>query len=69
MLARQGARIRTLGVAGSPSCGVSTTTKGYQGGRLRAARHEHVSGSGIFMEELLAELKRREVPFECEEVA
>jgi predicted secreted protein len=69
MLARQGARIRILGVAGSPSCGVSTTTKGYQGGKVKDARHEHVSGTGVFMEELFAELKRREVPFECEEVA
>ncbi len=69
MLARQGARIKILGVAGSPSCGISTTTAGYQGGRVKEAHHEHVSGSGVFMEELLAELKRRKVPFECEEVA
>jgi predicted secreted protein len=69
MLARQGARIKILGVTGSPSCGVSTTTKGYQGGKVKEARHEHVSGTGVFMEVLFAELKRREVPFECEEVA
>ena len=69
MLVRQGTRIKILGVAGSPSCGISTTTAGYHGGRVKEAKHEHVMGSGVFMEELLAELKRRGVPFECEEVA
>lgn len=67
MLARQGARIRIVGVAGSPSCGVTTTSSGYAGGRVRECEHEHVSGRGVFMEELLAELERRGVPLVCEE--
>lgn len=67
MLARKGARIKITGIAGSPSCGIITTSSGYLGGRVREARHEHVSGRGVFMEELLAELERRGVGFDCEE--
>jgi predicted secreted protein len=67
MLARQGARIRIVGVAGSPSCGVTTTSSGYAGGLVGEARHEHVGGRGVFMEELLAELERRKVPFQASE--
>ncbi len=65
MLARQGARLRIVGVAGSPSCGVATTSSGYAGGRVRECGHAHVSGRGVFMEELLAELERRKVPFQA----
>lgn len=68
MLAKKGFRIRIMGVAGSPSCGVCTTSSGYTGGRVRECEHSHVAGRGIFMEELLAEMERRGVPFECEEV-
>jgi predicted secreted protein len=67
MLARQGTRIRIVGLAGSPSCGVDTTSLGYAGGRVRQCEHEHVPGRGIFMEELLAELERRGISFEAEE--
>ena len=67
MLSREGASIRIVGIAGSPSCGIITTSSGYSGGRVREARHEHVPGRGIFMEELLAELGRRGVGFDCEE--
>jgi len=67
MLAKKGARIKIMGIAGSPSCGVITTSSGYSGGRVREAQHEHVSGRGIFMEELLAELVRRGVGFDCKE--
>ncbi len=35
MLAREGARLRIVGVAGCPSCGVTTTSSGYTGGRVR----------------------------------
>jgi predicted secreted protein len=35
MLARQGTGIRIVGLAGSPSCGVDTTSLGYAGGRVR----------------------------------
>lgn len=67
MLARQGARLRIVGVAGSPSCGVITTSSGYTGGLPCAAVHARVSGRGVFMEELLAELERRGVAFAAEE--
>jgi predicted secreted protein len=67
MEASGGASIRIVGVAGSPSCGVLTTSVGYQGGRIREASHEHVPGMGVFMEELTRELERREVVFECQE--
>jgi predicted secreted protein len=68
MLAHEGARLRILGVAGSPSCGVITTSSGYTGGLPGVAEHARVSGRGVFMEELLAELERRGVPFRAEEV-
>ena len=68
MLARQGKRIKIVGLAGSPSCGVDTTSTGYAGGRVHEAEHEHVTGMGIFMEELLAELERRGISFEAEEI-
>ena len=68
MLARQGKRIKIVGLAGSPSCGIDTTSLGYTGGRVRECEHEHVPGQGIFMEELLAELERRGISFEAEEI-
>ncbi len=68
MLARQEAKIRIVGLAGSPSCGVRTTSAGYEGGRVRQCEHAHVSGMGVFMEELLAELERRGIGCSCEEV-
>jgi predicted secreted protein len=67
MLARQGTGIRIVGLAGSPSCGVDTTSLGYAGGRVRECEHEHVPGWGVFMEELLAELGRRGISFRAEE--
>jgi predicted secreted protein len=68
MLARQGASLCIVGLAGSPSCGVITTSSGYTGGLPGAAEHAHVSGRGVFMEELLAELERRGVAFQVDEV-
>jgi predicted secreted protein len=68
MLVHEGTRLRIVGVAGSPSCGVITTSSGYTGGRVRECEHAHVSGRGVFMEELLAELERRGVPFRVEEI-
>jgi len=65
MLASKGNSIGIVGVAGSPSCGVLTTSVGYQGGRVRVAPHEHVPGMGVFMEELTRELERRGVAFEA----
>ena len=68
MLVRQGARLRVVGIAGSPSCGVNTTSSGYAGGRVAECEHAHVPGRGVFMEELLAELGRRGMAFHAEEV-
>jgi len=68
MLTRGGASLRIVGLAGSPSCGVITTSSGYTGGLPGAAEHTHVSGRGVFMEELLAELERRGVAFAADEV-
>jgi predicted secreted protein len=67
MLARQGARIKIIGIAGSPSCGLATTSSGYVGGRVSEAEHARVPGRGVFMEELLAELERRGVAFQAED--
>jgi predicted secreted protein len=67
MLSRKGVGIRVVGVARSPSCGVNTTTRGYEGGRVREAAHEVVPGPGLFMEELLEELKKRGVAFDTVE--
>jgi predicted secreted protein len=67
MMARQGAQLRIVGLAGSPSCGVATTSSGYSGGRVREQQHEHVAGRGVFMEELLSELERRAVDYRAEE--
>ena len=63
MLSRESVRIKIVGAAGSPSCGVLTTSRGYRGGRVCEQGHEHVAGRGIFMEELAAELERRGVAF------
>jgi predicted secreted protein len=68
MLAREGASLRIVGLAGSPSCGVITTSSGYAGGQVQECEHAHVSGRGVFMEELLAELERRGVAFAAEDV-
>lgn len=67
MLASKGIDIRIVGVAGSPSCGVLTTSVGYQGGRVRESRHEHIPGIGVFMKELTRELEQRGVAFKCQE--
>jgi predicted secreted protein len=68
MLAKKGFRIRIMGVAGSPSCGVCTTSSGYTGGRVRECEHAHVVGRGVFMEELMEELGWRGVKVTVEEI-
>jgi predicted secreted protein len=68
MMVRKGATITVVGMAGSPSCGVVTTSSGYTGGQVHETAHERVCGRGIFMEELSAELERRSVAFRAEEV-
>ncbi len=69
MLASKGCSIKIVGATGSPSCGINTTTIGYSGGRVCAAEHEHISGRGVFMQELISELGCRRVSFECEEAS
>jgi predicted secreted protein len=63
MMAKSGMVIKIIGVGGSPSCGIETTSAGYEGGRPKECHHEHIPGKGIFMEELTRELERREVAF------
>ena len=61
--AKKGYEIEVVGVEGSPSCGIKSTTLGYTGGKIRPQDHEHVPGMGVFMEEVTGELKRRDVSF------
>lgn len=68
MLAKEGTWVRIVGMAGSPSCGVATTSFGCEGGRVRECEHEHVPGRGIFMEELIGELERRGIIFDSKEI-
>lgn len=65
----KGYEIEVVGVEGSPSCGINSTTSGYTGGKIRHQDHEHVSGMGVFMEEVAEELKRRGVSFRLVEAA
>ena len=59
-----------MGVAGSPSCGVITTSSGYSGGLPTGPgpASVRVSGRGVFMDVLFDELARRSVPFRVDEV-
>ena len=68
MLAGRGARVVVVGVAGSPSCAIFSTTAGYEGGLPRTAEHRRIQGRGIFMEELAQQLEERGVPVEWMEV-
>lgn len=61
--AKKGYEIEVVGVADSPSCGIKSTTSGYTGGKIRHQDHSHVSGMGVFMEEVAEELERRGAPF------
>lgn len=58
-LVEKGADVEIIGVAKSPSCGAKRTSTGYLGGKIAIHKHEHVSGKGIFFEEIEAELSRR----------
>lgn len=60
-------RIAVVGVAGSPSCGVFTTTTGYQGGRVHESDHDEIPGMGIFMEELRRAMSERGIDAEWHE--
>lgn len=64
---KKGYEIEIVGVEGSPSCGVKSTTSGYTGGKIRPQDHSHVSGMGVFMEEVALELRRRAISFQLVE--
>jgi predicted secreted protein len=57
--------LAVLGVDGSPTCGVDETSVGYKGGNLpKSAPVQEANlkkASGIFIEELRSELKKRKV--------
>ena len=61
--AKKGYEIEVVGVEGSLSCGIESTTSGYTGGKIRPQDHSHVAGRGVFMEEVAEELRGRGVSF------
>ncbi|WP_269850185.1 hypothetical protein [Methanosarcina horonobensis] len=66
-LAANGVSIRIVGVPKSPSCGVRITSVGGEPGKSKEFHHRHVQEPGVFMEEIIKELKRRGVKFEIED--
>jgi Predicted secreted protein len=66
-LAANGVNIKILGVPKSPSCGVEITSVGGEPGKVKEFHHRHAPGPGVFMEEIIKELKKREVKFEIED--
>jgi len=63
MLYEAGHSIRLVGVKGSPSCGTLTTSVGMEGGRLCKAGHSHIQGQGVFFQEVIRELEKRNIKF------
>jgi predicted secreted protein len=68
-LAANGFSIRIIGVPKSPSCGVRITSVGGEPGKSKEFHHSHAHESGVFMEEIIEELKRRGVKFEIEDAS
>ena len=66
-LASNGVSIRIIGVPKSPSCGVSITSVGGEPGKSKEFHHTHAHEPGVFMEEIMKELKRRGVKFEIKD--
>ncbi|WP_292372597.1 2-thiouracil desulfurase family protein [Methanosarcina sp. UBA411] len=66
-LAANGVKIKILGVPKSPSCGVDITSIGGEPGKVKEFHHRHAPGPGVFMEEVIKELKKRNVKFEIED--
>jgi predicted secreted protein len=62
-----GVKIKIFGVPKSPSCGVEITSVGGEPGKVKEFHHSHVPGHGVFMEEIIKELKKRNVKFEIED--
>ncbi|MDD2340618.1 MAG: hypothetical protein PHG79_10295 [Methanosarcina sp.] len=66
-LAASGVKIKIFGVPKSPSCGVEITSVGGEPGKVKEFHHRHVPGPGVFMEEIIKELKKRNLRFEIED--
>jgi len=67
-LAASDIKIKIIGVPKSPSCGVEITSVGGEPGKVKEFHHKHVPGPGVFMEEIMKELKKRSVEFEIGDV-
>jgi predicted secreted protein len=65
--AARGVKIKILGVPKSPSCGVEITSVGGEPGKVKEFHHSHEPGHGVFMEEIIKELKKRNVNFEIKD--
>ncbi|HEY3360908.1 MAG TPA: hypothetical protein VGK06_03530 [Methanosarcina sp.] len=66
-LAASGVKIKIFGVLKSPSCGVEITSVGGEPGKVKEFHHSHAPGPGVFMEEIIRELEKRNVKFEIED--
>jgi predicted secreted protein len=66
-LAANGTNVRIIGIPKSPSCAVETTSVGGEPGKVKEFHHSHAPGPGVFMEEIIKELERRNVKFEIED--
>lgn len=62
-LYKKGFDIEIIGVKKSPSCAVKCTTVDGPGGRVRIFTHTHVSGKGVFFEEIEKDLVKRGIFF------
>lgn len=67
--AANGVNIRIIGVPKSPSCGVRITSVGGEPGKSKEFHHSHSQEPGVFMEEIIKELRRRGVKFEIEDAS
>mgnify|MGYP001008413588 CR=1 FL=1 len=66
-LTANGVKIKILGVPKSPSCSVEITSVGGEPGKVKEFHHRHEPGPGVFMEEIMKELKKRNVRFDIED--
>ena len=66
-LSAAGIIIKIIGIPKSPSCGVEMTSVGGEPGKVKEFHHSHIPGPGVFMEEIITELKKRNVKFEIED--
>lgn len=67
-LSTTGINIKIIGVPKSPSCGVEITSVGGEPGKVKEFHHSHAPVPGVFMEEIIKELKKRNVKFEIKDV-